>query len=620
MPAGDGALKLKWWHATLQVLDRNNALRAQMTTISPLSPASNGNARISARKLNTSCTQVDIPVQAFGTDAPGNFLFRASLADLGGPNGAVFSPTDYNSVISIDNRFIYDYHINIAYDADDLDCSTSGPPNDIDPISQLSSRNTTTSLTLLFPTIPYISELGCCNIEVANPGAPLSAGEVLECSRIWYLDKSLTVPHLYSFDFQVDPSEAIVDRGEVASSGLGTLEFYDIAWDDRNYLWGLETSGLRQIMPGNDISPAAAMSYSIITDSFSGAALSALFPIDPDLLGTMKYNQNNNHLYIVANSILFELEKVTASEWNITRYVSLGSDIVIKAITFDIFGNCYCIFNNDLATLDFENSFGTISRITTNQSFSNISTMDFIADLTNTNTTTLYGTDSTTSAEHTDVYSITTQDGTKTFAYQIRDTTGVLAMTSCQAGENTSTPSFPFETGDSPWIFMVDGSGSMLGNNRWDTLVAGMEAFLDNKVVLGDKMVVVLYNQSDSPTVSPLYEFNTSGDIEAAKTWLEGQSPIGQTNFCTHGPFNITFLSQYTGIKNIIVIGDGGFSDCPADPDEKRTYFDSVISTVRGNGNPGLTVRAVGIFPDTAGRNDLTILGAAGGGGYTEWV
>ena len=620
MAGGDGSTKLKWWHGTMQVLDRSNALRAQMSSISDLNAAINANPRITAR-IDGDCTQVNIPVKAFSSDAPGRFLFRPSLSDLGGSSGGVFIPSDYNSIVSIENRFIFDYRLNIAFDDTDTDCNTAGPPNDVDPQSRFSAREDTRSLILLFPPIPLISTLGCCNIAVANPGAPLSAGQVLECSRIWFLSSSLTAPHLYSFDFQEPPGEQLIDRGEVASSGLGTLSFYDLAWDDRNYLWGLEENGLRQIIPGDSNSVAAAMSYSVITDSFNGSALSALFPIDASLLGTMKYNQNNSHLYIIANATLFELAKTTASTWNITRYVSLGSNIIVKALSFDIFGRCYCIFNNDLALLDFDDSFGTISRITTNQSMSNISTLDFVPDLSMTGTVTLYGTDSVTDPNgHTQIYTIDPGSGSQTYIGDLRDLPNILAMTSCQAGEDASGPAFPFETGDSPWIFMVDGSGSMLGNNRWDTLVAGMQSFLDEKVNLGDKMVIVLYNQSDNPTVSPFYEFVTSGDIDAAKSWIESQVPTGQTNFCIHGPFNTTFLSQYTGIKNIIVIGDGGFTDCPADATQKADYFSSIITAARANGNPDLTVRAVGIFPDTSGRQDLTILGNAGGGGYTEWV
>jgi hypothetical protein len=80
---------------------------------------------------------------------------------------------------------------------------------------------------------------------------------------------------------------------------------------------------------------------------------------------------------------------------------------------------------------------------------------------------------------------------------------------------------------------------------------------------------------------------------------------------------NESFLSRYTDIKNVIVIGSSGFTGCPTD---FESYVSSLLSTMRSRGNPYVVFRSVGVIPDIAGRDYLSTFGITGGGGYTEWV
>lgn len=610
----------KWWHTTLRILDRQSQLKTSITTVDPADAAVNASDYISAYRA--SCETRDIPPPAWDTEqSPGTFIYRPSLDDIGGVSGNnYFVPQNYDQVVSLNNRFIYEYQLRYAYDSTDVDCTTVGPPDTHSSTVFDTEQDLEHGAVFYFPALPYFDQIGCCDIPLSDPGDPIPPGEINECYRVWGIVLDGSDYHLYSWDFSEDPGEELVDRGVIRSAGLGTLTFHDIAWDDRDKLWGLEEDGLRQILPGSSTTSAVALNYATVNDNFGGAAVDALFPINASSDGYpgMSFNQHNEKLYISANNHLFELEKVSDAVWNIVRYQSLGSGSELRDLAFDPYGKCYCVFDDNLCTINFGNAFGTITPITTDDSFASVTGLDFVLDFDHSQLVNLYAVD--TSGQ---IYEVNYNNGSMSAVSGATFGSTAVGASSCQAGEDPRIPSFPFDPGSSPWMFMLDMSGSMSaltpnGLSRWQTLVDGMVAFLENNVRLNEEMVIITY--SSNYTVSPRYVFRTQADIEAAVNYVQGLAvPSGGTNFCANGPFNQTFLQNYQGIKSIVVVGDGGFTSCPSGQ-ALRNYVQQVYDFAVANGNPDLVMRGVGIYPDNLGREHLTIIGEVGGGGYTEWV
>jgi hypothetical protein len=605
----------KWWHTTLRLLDRQSQEKTSITTVGS-DPSMSAADFIFAYKLT--CFATPIPPTAFSAiESPGYFIYRPSLDDIGGVSGNNYvAPQNFDDVVAINNRFIYEYQLRYSYDATDLDCTTTGPPDHHWPTPLDITTDSSHGAVFLFPTLPYFDQIGCCDIQLSHPGVPIEPGDINDCYRFWGIVSEGDSYHLYSWDFETSD---MVDRGEIQSSGIGTLSFHDIAWDSDNNLWGLEVDGLRQLLPGSSSTAAVAMNYATVNDSFSGAATAILFPINATSDGYpgMSFNQHNDKLYISANDYFFELEKISDAVWNIVRYQSLGSGSELRDLAFDPYGNCFCVYNDNLCKINFETAFGTITPITSDSSFSTTTSLDFVLDFDHSQLVNLYSVD-----EDGVIFEVNYQNGS-------RSTIGGLANfgsltvggSSCQAGEDTTIPAFPFDPGNSPWIFMLDYSGSMLtptpsGITRWQTLIDGMSAFLENNVQLNDEMVIITY--AETLSVSPRYVFRTQTDIDDAVAYVQSLTmPVGGTNFCTDGPFNETFLQNYQSIRSIVVIGDGGFTNCPI---SLQPYLQGVYDFAVNNSNPELVMRGVGIYPDDLGRQHLTILGEVGGGGYTEWV
>lgn len=609
---------LKWWHTTLRFLDRQSQEKTSITTVGS-DAATNAADFIYAYKL--SCDLVSIPPSAFSSDSPGYFLYRPSLDDIGGVSGNnYFVPQNYDDVVAINNRFIFEYQLRYAYDSTDSTCVTSGPPDTHYPNPIDTSTDDAHGGLFLFPSLPYFDKIGCCEISLTGPGEPVPPGAINVCYRFWSIVLDGSDYHLYSWDFSEDSGSELVDRGEIHSSGLGTLVFHDIAWDSNNKLWGLEEAGLRQILPGSSTDSAIALNYATINDNFSGAAVAVLFPITAtnDGYPGMSYNQHEDKLYISSNDYFFELEKTSDAVWNITKYQSLGSGSELRDLAFDPYGQCFCVYNDDLCKIDFSAAFGTITPVTSDGSFSSITGLDFVLDFDHSQLVNLYAVD--TSGQ---IYEVDYNTGAKVAVSSAVFGSLTVGGSSCQAGEDLTISSFPFDPGVSPWMFILDSSGSMntptpSGLTRWETLIDGMVSFLENSVRLDDEMVIVTY--ANTLSVSPRYVFRTQSDIDAAVAYVQNlPTPSGSSNFCDNGPFNETFLQSYQGLRSIVVVGDGGFTGCPF-LSEIQSYFQQVFDFAVSNGSPDLVIRGVGIYPDDLGTQHLTIIGSVGGGGYTEWV
>lgn len=658
--------KRKWFHATMKVLDTNRAIRAIMTSLDEANIGTNANDRVRARE-NTLCASVVIPVPAWNpTYAAGQFYFRASQADLAsGPAWVV--PTDYDSIVSLQNRFTFEYIIIAALDSTDTSCSSIGPPDVLDPRSPYSDvedavcnpiSNSCQNISFLFPQIPYIGSLGCCSISISNPGpilppgpgndgnpnASQNTGSSIEslvndpgggvantqAARGWFISGSPTDtvpgPILYSYDTS---TAELINRGSIEPSGIGTIEFFGLTWDNRNFLWALERQGIRQILPGlNPDNPAIAIGYADIQDRTGEGLVKRMFPVDiTTTSAAMKFNASNNMLYIFSNAVLYELSKNQTGGWTIERHVEYSADTNFVDIAFDPSGTCYCLYNGDLATVGVEDNFGEISNITSDARFEAYEGLDFTINTVD-------------SSNETRLYSITDTSSPQTYFARIDKSNGDILSTESVtinaasgttyglagtiAGEDRSVHSLPFLVGRSPWLFLIEGSSAMNGYNRWETVISGMEAFLDTEVFFGDKMFIVIYGGDREVIASEGFRFETTDDIDRIRTWLTSQSPSGSSldKFCNN-ELTRDFLSTYSEVKNIIVIGSSGFSEyCSGNKSQEfSSYVQSLLSSlIESGGDMALVFRGIGIYPESNGRRDLQTLGSSGGGGYTEWV
>ncbi len=606
----------KWWHTNLRILDRSFIEKSIITTIGN-DPASNANSNIQARTVSD-CSLVNIPTAAWiGSESPGYFIYRPTLSEI---EDSVVSISSYSDVVDIQNRRIFEYQLQIAHDESDLICETLGPPNTIDDDLFSRERDSLKGLVLSFPTVPYIDRIGCCDITLSNPGEPILPGSIQECSRMWYIAKNTDGYHLWSYDISANPGLEKVDRGQIVAT-VGTTSFHDICWDNRNKLWALENKGIRQILPGSSSQNSIALDYASVTDNANGIAVDLMFPdtqtSEPDGTSGMSFNQNNNKLYVSINNIFFELiqDGPASLGWKINQYIDLGSSGNLHDLAFDPYGNCFCVFNNKIAKISIDQSnFGQVTYVNQSEDYSDITGLDFILTLGGESFVSLFGIGSS-----GNFYEINYSSGTKIISDSILSVgeTAITGATSCQAGEDLRTPVFPFDTGSSPWLFILDASLSMNDQDRWNTLVSGMVAFIQNNITLGDKLKMILFN--DGVTESPTYSFHSQIDVSSAVEWIQSQSPASGNQFCINEPFTSSYLSQYNNVyKNIIIISSGSFVDCN-NISSFTSYVTDIVNSYRATAPSSEfgIFRTVGIHPENSVW--LQIIGDIGSGGYSEW-
>jgi len=626
----------KWWHARLEIEDQNNSVKSTHTTVDPDDAGAIADSTITVRVDNATCEVQSNPPAAWdSTKAPGWFIFRPTVDALGGDSsGSIVAVSTYEDVINIDNRRVFRFTLLAAYDSIDVDCTTTGPPDTHCPEFAEETLDDLSSIVFRFTATEFIDELGCCDIPVVPPDPPgPGPGLIRECFRLWFIvegDGADIKPHLYSWNLELDPSEALVDRGAIDDAIVALSaerEYHDLAWESRNFLWGLEKDGLKRILPGNDTRnaigvPAATIQY-LSTD---------IFPIDSSLgRPGMSYNQNNGRLYIYANNRFYELEPTADNAWTVTKESSgtLG-DTDAADIAFDPFGNAYSIYNSNLSLINYADpppSFGISTYVQDNSAFDTFRGMDFALDIGSEDFASLYG---VTSSGQIFVVDKETAATTVLTGANIGET--AVGMSSCQAGEDLRVFPFPFYPGEAPWAFWVDISGSMFqvgtGSQIRMTLVKSrLTDFVQQFVEDGDQMWLCTFGDGFGAT-----ETNSK---QAALDWVAAlPSDTNQaTNFCAQGR---AFPSLWSGtygtstLRSVVVIGDGVFGDCnptdnlptPPDGGGQPANFEELVT--RGyavardlHDTPNFTIRAVSVNnPDVS---SLETLGTLGLGGYYIW-
>lgn len=649
----------KWFHVRFNIKDRANG-----NTIFTVSSVGNDidtidNSSIIFARSDDCGALTDVPAAWDPNESPGWFYFRPTVAQLDGTDpdfsgNAFVDVSSYEDVINESNRRVFSYELLVAYDTSDtvseeILCNTSGPPNVIcsenggvynEIIDNLNSA------VFRWPQTDVLTEIGCCNIPLDDPGPPAPPPtDIRDCSRLWVIAKSGSDWQLRYYDLEETPANALIARGIITDSEDPDAEktWHDLAWDTRDFLWGLEENGLKRILPGSiDILPstvdgiAISQPYATITDT--EGELTSLFSSGISSTGyngkpAMSYSQDREFLYIAAGDRLFELRFVDDTTWEVTKTSGLlgaGSN-QLGDLAFDTFGNCYCIFNTNLARIDFESSvgsgFGSLNLVAnTSGSLSSMTGLDFILDLSSGNFITFYGV-----LSNGTLYTIDRENGTKTIVSGVNLGPNIVGMSSCQAGEDLRSYEVPFAPGAPPWCFAIDASSSMAtaggGTEIRENLVKdSLTAYINDFVEEGEQMSFMQFGSQ----YTNIRTFTTkAAAINYVQNDYRNTTVDGGTRFCSPLPvlpfggnnfeqiFDIPADSNGIKLRSCVVIGDGEFQDCSGDA--LTAYMQNIMSRAAIELDPDFTIKAVAVNP-TSGLENLQIIGDVGGGGFVSWT
>tara|TARA_B100001778_G_scaffold334977_1_gene350092 strand:+ start:14395 stop:16383 length:1989 start_codon:yes stop_codon:yes gene_type:complete len=661
MPACDE--QRKWFHVRFNIQNRSGG-----SNIFSISSVGNdlddiNNSDVIFARYDDCSVLTAVPAAWDSNEAPGWFYFRPTVAQLDGSDpdfsgDAFVDVSSYEDVIDEANRRIFSYELLVAYDSGDtvageILCVSTGPPDTLctedggvyeEIIDELNS------VVFRWPEIDVLTEIGCCDIPLDDPGDPGDPpSEIRDCSRLWVIAKDGDDWQLRYYDFEASPSQALISRGRITDAEGGDVDntWHDLAWDTRDFLWGLEENGLKRILPGEaDVLPgtvdglALAQPYATINGStelnnlFSAGLTSTTFNGKP----AMAYSQDQELLYIVAGDKLFELRFSDETTWDVTKVSgALGAgDDQLGDIAFDTFGNCYCVFNDNLATIDFTSpagaGFGAIAPVGNNDNLlASVTGLDFILDLGSGNFISFYGVLSAGT-----LYEINRSDGTRTTVSGVNLGPNIVGMSSCQAGEDLKSYEVPFFPGATPWCFVIDSSGSMSipgGGTipREELVVRDLTAYINDFVEDGEQMSFIQF----AGLFSDIATFTNKADaINYLQTqYRDRDTDFSGTDFCTPrtepgNPYNGNTFEQIFNVpadgngrklRACVVIGDGEFIDAGCSGSGLISYMEDIMARAAIELDPDFTIRAVGVNPST-GLENLEIIGAVGGGGFISWT
>ena len=611
MAVSDGARK--WWHLDLDILDRNMSVLKVLTTIDTSNVNTNGDPNIVARLPDCS-SSVSIPPRAWDSEeSPGVFIVRPDIEQL---ELAFKNVSSYAEVINIDNRRIFRYDLRAAYNIFDFNC-TALVPTDMDPEAFDTLIENEKSIVFRIAEMEFIEDIGCCDIdEIAIPDPLTAPSSLNDCSRLWYIVDEGDNSHLYSFDTNESVSSAVVDRGSINwpfSNGTEFLEYHDLAWDNRNFLWGLETDGITRLLVGDSSTAAYAMNYAEIDNPFS--QVQDLFPIvypEEQGFGAMTFNQQNSRMYIHVNRRLWELQIENDAAWKVSQIsYEFGENERLGDMAFGPDGKCYCFHNNKLATIAYKDGgelpFGFITYVSDGGEYSDFVGLDFVVDNDNPSEAILYGVKTT-----GQLYLIDMETANKSLYSGATLGDVAVGVSSCQSGEDLRTLPFPFFPGRSPWLFIVSTSSSMSGQ-KLERIRTTLSDFITSYVRLGDELSIMSY--ADGFQIFGPRDMQNVNDAEDAIEFIEGLIAGGSPEFCdafTEAGNPVVFHD----LRSIVVISDGQFSGCGATQSAINSTLSNLWADIQTN-NSNVVLYSVGIFPEV--EDTLRYLGQIGGGGYVRW-
>ena len=385
---------------------------------------------------------------------------------------------------------------------------------------------------------------------------------------------------------------------------------------------------MKRILPGSTGGQAIAQPYANINDP--EGVLESIFNqgIDNSTPGrfAISYNRTNEKMYIFVGSRLFELESTANNSWNVTK---TGPEIIdaegISDLAFDVFGNCYCVYNSDLATIDFNNpvgsGFGFPNKISNSGNLSNVTGLDFVLSLDNDSLVTLYASFSNGQIAEVDV-----ETGQSTNVPSASYGAIPIGMASCQVGEDTGSYEVPFYPGPAPFVFMIEYTDRMLAvgsgtKPRIQLIREQLSSYINNFINDGQRIFICLY----SSAYSTGFDINLFTTRLAATSFLDTLiEPSGTSSLCTSALSTLSNSTYYPDgpgnnkIKSCIILSAGNSQDCSSTP-SLESFFETIYLNAVDIRSSDFTIKTVAVNTDIA-TSQLQQLGNIGNGGYVSWV
>jgi len=568
---GESFLRRKWWHGTLSIKDKNTEVElAKISSIEPTSAAVN--ARYDAVFAYTNSnyavdcqTAADVPVASFDiTLADGYFVFRPNVDDL----DSIFTEVyNYQDAINLANRRIFSFTRTAAYDPLDAGCNSTVPTRH-DTYDYEEVTNNSATILHRYRVLNYYTQTTCCAAEITIPSSdiPSLTSNSLK-TKIYYLvlDETNNLYKIYSYNFAL-LSGALNYHGAIASSSLPSgIQIQDITWFGTS-MFCISNKGIYRLYLGNSSSDATLGEEMTINynNYLTDLQIQYVFTTGQQ---TLEYNKYDSCFYaiigtkkyvgdVLTDSLL--MVKLDKNDINSLRVLEAREVTGGTSISFAVPKNYNPTTNNIFYTFSSDNlatisSGGSINALDNTNAFAGLSTFAFI-DNTDENISEqlLIASNTVGQLFRVDLTNKALVNLSLALGYS---PTGAATTIN---GENSRVNPFPFLFGNSPWLFIIDISASMIGENKIIKVKNALTDLLQNYVRYGEKISIVLYNNATYKITKVLRTYN---DVYEVLTFIDTyMRPRGSvSNFCTACG---NAANEFTDLKSCVIISDGSISDC----------------------------------------------------------
>jgi len=627
---GESRTKRKWWHATLNIKDRESGSTIEsITSVNLNSPAINANPYSVLAYPNFSCEITDIPVPSFyASQSPGYFVFRPSITELG---ASVINVHTYQDAINLNNRRIFEFKRTAAYSSCD-----NLSPSLYDTFAHETITNELSSNVFRYPTILQYTQIGCCIVELAAPSPELpEPGRIGRATRIWYLNRQDDgngnyTYSLSSYDFSL-LSGALVFRGDIDVSVAPGVKLYDITWiPTDNSLLVLASDGIRRVFPGSDYSDAVLGDLISISNGNILTSQQSIFPMNSSIESSykpkMEYNIYENILYVfyplkttprsgspTFSPSIFTLQYSDNTGLSLlsanTIQASFSSSYIIGDILFpqdfQTDRKAYCAIEGNLTKIA---SSGIVDASSFNNGqFYGMFTMAFVQNPDESiSDNVAFSTN-----ESGQIFSINFTQGVTVDA-SISLGASPIGAASTINGEDARISLFPFAIGNSHWLFLIDISASMSDGSKLQRIKDALTSMMQSYVRNGDKITLIGFNDRDPIRVTKqLVTYADANEVLAfVNTFFVASG--SSTNLCS---VLANLPQQFNDLKSVFILSDGTLDDCG---DTQSEWDDSIISPLNNliAANPGVRIVSVGVS-----ASNVSVLQYIGNsfGSYIDW-
>lgn len=584
---GESLFLNKWWHPTLNIFDIDPLVsRYSITSISATGASVNRRSDVIFAYVNNqnfTCDQVAIPVASFDdTKAGGYFLFAPKISELVTAN-VHSNITNYNEASNLSNRKYFNYVLTAAYNPNDADCNATVPTrHDTYVYDEVWNNVTNPSVNPNYANVihkyanmEYVQDLGCCTDTLGVPVFTLPSLNRTDLQSVVYflIDKS-TVNGAYSivsYDFRTNTKTfrgyISLDVNSIVLPPNLNFTIYDIAWlqtsGNRAKLFCVTNYGFFPLNLGNSSRNCLLEAAVPINLDSRWTWSPSLFPNEISLQSGRKAIEcHQDYMFlcievkkretdrtIVSKKFLIQLDYANSNVFTLREFREITSELPSELTVPANF-----ILNPDINNNYFYGiqSQSTVRRLIQFDVYgnlmSNINTLDFIPNNCNLITRIL----NTNPNDSTVMYAITNAVGQMyTFTLSGASINNLLSAGSLgeiplgSSGTYNSYISrshrFPFDIDDTvdnfSWVFVIDTSTSMIGQNKLGKIVDALNDFVLNYPAYNDQVRIVFFD-------------NTFKDIQ--KTCLYYSDLTELSSFISNNSTPIVGVSNATYTLNVL--------------------------------------------------------------------